>query len=195
MRCTDRTARRRCPAGRPTVAGVATWCEAGSEMGVFSGTIVMTVVSGVLATVTGCSKPAPPLVTVRGTLLLDGRPLAGKSILFSPEEGTPGLGAGANSRVDGAFELLAIVPGSVRNLIGVSPGVYRVVVSEPLIAIESTEQSPSGGDALPPAVGFRSERIGHGEIPAKYRSRETTPLIVEVTKQTQIMDIDLRGDR
>lgn len=176
--------------------GVATGCEAGSGISVFSGTIVMTVMSGLLATVTGCSRPAPPpLVTVHGTLRLDGRPLAGKSILFSPEEGTPGLGAGANSRVDGAFELLAIVPGSVRNSIGVRPGMYRVVVSEPLIAIEATEQSPSGGDVPPPAVGFRSERIGKGEIPAKYRSRETTPLIVEVTKQTQIMDIDLRGDR
>jgi len=142
----------------------------------------------------GCTRAEPQLVAVRGTLLLDGQPLVAKSILFSPEEGTGGLGAGANSRADGSFELLAIMPGSVRNQAGVMPGRYRVIVSEPMIPIDVAE--PAAGDGGPaPAVGFRDARAGKGGIPAVYRSRETTPLIVEVAPGTGTMTIELTSGR
>jgi len=149
----------------------------------------------VVIVVAGCTKAEPRLVAVRGTLLLDGKPLVAKSILFSPEEGTDGLGAGANSRADGSFELLAIMPGSVRNQAGVMPGRYRVIVSEPIIPIDLAEE-PAAGDGGPaPAVGFRDVRAVKGGIPAVYRSRETTPLIVEVAPGTGAMNIELTSGR
>jgi hypothetical protein len=141
----------------------------------------------------GCTKTGPRLVVVRGTLLLDGQPLVAKSILFSPEDGTAGLGAGANSRADGTFELLAIIPGSVRNQAGVMPGTYRVVVAEPLIAIDTAQPAADGEPA--PAVGFRDVRAEKGVIPAVYRSRETTPLIVEVTPETGAMTLELTSGK
>ena len=141
----------------------------------------------------GCTKTEPRLVVVRGTLLLDGQPLVAKSILFSPEDGTAGLGAGANSRADGSFELLAIIPGSVRNQAGVIPGTYRVVVAEPMIAIDTAKPAADGEPS--PAVGFRDVRAEKGEIPAAYRSRQTTPLIVEVTPETGVMTIELTSGK
>lgn len=167
----------------------------GSRSGATGRILVPVMMIMAMALVVACTKAEPQLVAVRGTLLLDGQPLVAKSILFSPEEGTDGLGAGANSRADGSFELLAIMPGSVRNQAGVMPGRYRVIVSEPIIPIDLAEE-PAAGDGGPaPAVGFRDVRAGKGGVPAVYRSRETTPLIVDVAPGTGAMTIELASGR
>ncbi len=56
-------------------------------------------VAGLLGGLVGCGGDGQaPLVPVHGKVTLDGKPLVGKTVKFIPDEGTPGIGAGANQR-------------------------------------------------------------------------------------------------
>jgi len=43
---------------------------------------------------------------VQGRVTIDGKPLAGKTVKFVPEPGTPGQGAGATTNAEGEYTLL-----------------------------------------------------------------------------------------
>jgi len=133
-----------------------------------------------LAGAAGCGPGGPVLVPVQGRLLLDGEPLPGKHVLFSPADGTPGLGAGATSRPDGSFVLLATLAGATRDCPGVMPGRYRVVVSEPLFPVDETVPAGSSGSEPQPAFAPRFDRPARSEIPRAYCSVDTTPLTIEI---------------
>jgi hypothetical protein len=132
--------------------------------------------------VAGCGPSGPELVPVTGTVMLDGKPLGLKNIYFSPDEGTPGAGAGGNSKADGTFELLAVVGGAVEDMPGAPVGKYRVVVAEPMFPIE-TEMAVQGESDQPEvAVGLPSppKKADKMAIPSIYSNKDTTPLRVEV---------------
>jgi hypothetical protein len=140
---------------------------------------------------TGCGTDGPPLVPVRGMVTLDGQPVAGKSIRFFPEPGTPGVGAGANTGIDGKYELIAVRPGAVRDVKGVPPGIYKVTISEPIFLIEfdAPEQT---GEGPAPAIGLPEVRRGtKSAIPAQYTNAENTPLKLEVTADGGVIDLEL----
>jgi hypothetical protein len=123
----------------------------------------------------GCSSGEAEFVPVRGTIVLDGKPLALKQVVFSPEAGTPGLGSGALTQADGSFELLATVGGAVKTIKGVRPGEYRVTVVEP-----ATEGSV---ELARPNEGVR--------IPTVYTDRQTTPLVITVGTKSDAIEIEL----
>src|SRR3954452_6742255 len=89
------------------------------------------------AAAVGCSDGWPKLVPVSGTVTLDGKPLAFKSVYFHPEPGTPGTGAATTTKEDGSYTLLAIRNGAMKALPGVPAGAYRVVITEPKVPIET----------------------------------------------------------
>lgn len=104
----------------------------------------------------GCATSGPPLVPVSGQVWLDKKPLALKTIRFVPEPGTPGLGAGATTDADGKYTLIAVRPGATKDVLGVAPGAYRVVVTEPIFPIETA--TVQGGDGPAPAIGLPDPR-------------------------------------
>jgi hypothetical protein len=128
-------------------------------------------------------------VRVRGTLTLDGKPVAGKSIRFVPEENTPGVGAGANTGLDGTFELIAVRPGATRDTLGVPPGKYKVAVTEPIFPIEF-EVSATGGEGPAPAIGLPTV-LPRGSIPGHYHDAESSPLRIEITPDSHEQNIEL----
>lgn len=89
----------------------------------------------VLASVAGCgggdeeTPPVAGVVPVSGTVLLDGKPLEGASVLFIPAPGGPvdraPVGASGVTGADGKYALTC-GPESP----GALPGAYRVVVSK-----------------------------------------------------------------
>lgn len=127
----------------------------------------------------GCSPSAPPLAPVSGRVTLDGKPLAGKTLQFLPESGTPGQGAGATTNASGEYKLLAARPGSTRDEAGAPPGTYRVVVVEPMFPIDLPVQDANDPNAAP-AIGPAAPTRKKQEIPAAYTKAETTPLRAEV---------------
>lgn len=139
----------------------------------------------------GCSDPGPVRFPVEGTLTLDGKPLPFKSLTLHPTDGVAGHGAAGFSDAEGKFYLQAIVPGAVRDYRGCPPGRYRVVISEPLIPIDGStstesiqgeavgEEGPAAAVAMVPPT---RRRAAPGDVPASYRSQQTSPLVVEVSE-------------
>lgn len=143
----------------------------------------------VLLILTGCGSGLK-LVPVTGTVSIDGRPLAHKSLMFLPEAETPGHGGGANTQADGTYSLIASVPGGTTDQPGVPPGRYRVIVFEPAIPItQELEVQQAEGEALPaigPEFGPRKK-----EIPTVYTRSETTPLVLDVPDSGGELDVRL----
>lgn len=139
---------------------------------------------------TGCGDGGPPLVPVSGRVTLDGKPLAFKSVRFIPQPGTPGTGAGANTAANGTYTLIAVRPGATRDVKGVPPGAYRVVVTEPMFPIAAPKEEPDGPPA--PAIGLpESNPRKRPVIPSHYTNPETTKLRVEVPREGGVVDLPL----
>ncbi len=141
----------------------------------------------------GCADNAPIVVKVGGTVILDGVPLAHKNIMFFPEGSTPGAGAGGNTNAAGIYNVLAVRPGATRDVTGVPPGFYKVVITEPLIPVDTPTPPPSTDPA--PAIGFEIPKPLKKKItiPTVYTRQETTPLKVEVPPMGGTIDLELKS--
>jgi hypothetical protein len=147
-----------------------------------------------LAIVAGCGPGGPKVVPVQGQVSLDGQPLAFKSLLFVPENGTEGNGAGGYTNGAGEYTLTAVVFGATRDFDGCPPGNYRVVVSEPSIPITeadfATPQAPEDSDEPVPALGPALTPVSR-QVPAAYSSPDTTPLRIQVPDAGGQIDLTL----
>ena len=96
----------------------------------------------------GCGGPGYPLAKVSGTVSMNGKPLPGAILMFSPSEGQPGPSSSGKSDSEGNFELMTIDldhPGAV-------PGQHRVTI---------TTATASGDD--------ERAKISREIVPPKYR--------------------------
>lgn len=118
---------------------------------------------------TGCYR-GPKIATVRGTVTLDGEPLAHAAVVFNPEKGRP---AGATTNEDGEFAL-----NFTQGRSGALIGEHRVIIT--------TRRDPwKDADGHP--------QPGSGErLPAKYNTESTLTFTVEAGK-TNIADFDLES--
>lgn len=142
-----------------------------------------------LALLPGCGGSGPKLVPVEGTVNIDGRPLANKSLMFTPEAGTEGgVSAGGNTDANGKYMLRAVIPGVTTDQIGIPPGKYRVTVFEPLVSGDVPLET--GGEAAPAiTMDFNTK----SEIPAVYSSETTTPLVLEVPAEGGTLNVELKS--
>jgi hypothetical protein len=146
-----------------------------------------------LVLLAGCGSGLK-LVPVTGTVTIDGKPLAYKSLMFLPEEGTPGHGGGGSTRGDGTYSLIASIPGEMTDRAGVAPGRYRVIVFEPTIPIEGDVQAPPAESQEPlPAIAPDFGRRQSG-IPAIYTTKESTPLTLDVPESGGVLDLKLASE-
>ncbi|MBM4002548.1 MAG: carboxypeptidase regulatory-like domain-containing protein [Planctomycetes bacterium] len=130
----------------------------------------------------GCRGPAVPArVPVEGKLLLNGQPLANKSLRFVPESGD-GLTGQGTTDAQGNFNLMTVVPGALRDYFGLPPGAYKVVVQDSM-SIMSTAGDGGAGEMLIPGAGST-------EIPSFLQSEDTTRLRVEV-RDGKRLELDL----
>ncbi len=146
----------------------------------------------VLATIllTGCGESGPDVVPVEGTVTLDGKPLANKSLMFLPIEGTSGHGAGGASDAEGKYTLRAVVPGATRDYEGAVPGRYRVNVFEPTITgdVPAEEEGDEPAVAMGPGSGTPKS-----EIPAVYGT-DRSPLVLEVPESGGVLNVELKSN-
>ena len=165
------------------------WVDAASSIRVLrSAALALMILASV--SLTGCGVSVPRLTQVEGTLTLDGKPLANKSLLFTPVGDTPGQGAGGSSDAEGQYTLKAMVPGATRDYAGVAPGRYRVTVFESTFAgdILSGQNGDEPAVALGPGMGG-----GKSEIPAIYGT-EKSPLVLDVPEAGGVIDIQLKSN-
>lgn len=116
--------------------------------------------AGLAAIVPGCSSGDVPVVPVQGTVTLDGKPLAGAEVVFSPEVGRPSLGV---TDSQGRYELRYLVD---RN--GALPGKHTVKIS--------TLGDGESDDSDKPA---RKREL----VPKKYNRQSTLTVDVDASRQ------------
>ena len=137
-----------------------------------------------LTTLVGCgsSKDHFEYIPVRGSVMLDGKPLPMKSVILFPEEGTSGLGSKGLTNDDGSLELDAVVGGATKVIKGAVPGSYRVMVLDFQI-------DPGSDEGLQQVQTDRPA----AKVPSIYSSSDTTPLRLEVTRDMQDVVLELKS--
>ncbi len=139
----------------------------------------------------GCGGANIRLVPVSGTVSMDEKPLANKTVRFQPEPGTPGHGGGATTDAQGNYTAIALVPGSTKDFKGLAPGNYRVTVVERMfpegLAVQgkSAEPEVAVGPVASPSVK---------ELPTIYSRPESTPLSITISEQGGKVDIRLESN-
>jgi hypothetical protein len=120
---------------------------------------VATVAVAAAFAVMGCSSrppDQPPLGRVRGTVTMNGRPLAGVDVVFSPETGRPSV---ATTDPAGRYDLTYV------NITkGAKVGRHKVSITPTDVSggEASGSAAKNGGPATPPV-----------SVPKKYNSRST----------------------
>jgi hypothetical protein len=125
-----------------------------------------------LVAVSGCGGKNTP-VNVEGIVTLDGEPLAGATVVFTPI-GEHGQSATALTESDGSFRLT-----NAKGEKGALPGEYKVLVSlgEEMKFAGGEHPDPSEIDKLMTAK-MRKQKTSRGKkspVPAKYANPEITP--------------------
>ncbi len=125
-----------------------------------------------LLAATGCGGGS--LASVEGIVKLDGQPLEGAMVVFTPV-GEHGQSASGLTKSDGTFELKA-----ANGKTGAAPGEYKVVVS-----YSEVSGPPGGGPPDPSQVNdlmremkkqaTKDAKTKKAVVPAKYRNASTTP--------------------
>ncbi|QDT89611.1 carboxypeptidase regulatory-like domain-containing protein [Gimesia algae] len=137
--------------------------------------ILMITLLSLSLSLTGCGGGAgdqPTLGLVKGTVTMDGSPLAGVAVTFSPDSGRPATG---KTDVAGNYELIYI-----RNTPGCKLGHNTVMISN---SGEEDEMEMEGDDAVMP------NSTEENEIPAKYNSKTTLEADVQPGENTFNFDL------
>jgi hypothetical protein len=140
---------------------------------------------------TGDETDSYSLVSVTGNVTLDGKPLEGAKVLFTPVEGskpdTPGVD---ETGKEGNYKLM------YRGRSGVSPGKYRVLVAKTLEGDAAAKVSQEHqDDPVLAAMDKQGALIAQGTKGAAKRAK---PLIVnqmfdrEVSAKGEVFDFDLK---
>lgn len=139
---------------------------------------------GVAVFLTGCSKGGSSLntVPVKGRVTLDGAPLPGATVTFSPK--TPeGRTAAGMTNENGEFVLTTIRAGD-----GAVPGEYGVAITKPVATAGPVEDPRARGGALTPEqmaqireqAKAKAGAEAGSAIPKKYTSPATSGFTVTV---------------
>ena len=132
----------------------------------------MALMSFVSVCVAGCGSDGLQLVPVEGTVMLDGKPLEGASILFQPDAG--GRPATGVSDANGKFTLTTMEPGD-----GAQVGMNKVSVAKEQVV--ASKRKLEEGEFEP--IKFLT--------PVKYASPNTSGLTVNVKEDMPPVELKL----
>ena len=138
----------------------------------------------------GCGQSGPAVEYVQGVVTLDGTPLEGATVSFSPK-GTSGMGAAGLTQPDGSFTLNArgAKPGA-----GTAVGDYSVTVSK----VEMPEMPNIDEDdpryGTPEQERLEQEALNAKPkviVPEKYNNSKTSPFTAKVESGSNTFTFDI----
>ncbi len=138
----------------------------------------------------GCGESGPAVEYVQGVVTLDGAPLEGATVFFSPK-GSAGKGAAGKTQSDGSFTLntQGAKPGA-----GTAVGDYSVTVSKvemPEIP-NIDEDDPRYGTPEQDRLQQEAENAKPTVIvPEKYNNSETSPFTAKVESGSNTFTFDI----
>jgi hypothetical protein len=147
------------------------------------------VLSVFLITATGCStgKPDFAVEVVKGLVILDGSPIEGVTVGFSPADAKAGKPAVGRTNAQGKFVLTATQGGEFGK--GTMIGKYLVSFSKEIPSRELTSQELANADK----TGVMPEIPIVSVIPKKYNDPQKSGLTVEVVKGKNNFSFDLQS--
>ena len=136
----------------------------------------------------GCGqKSLFPIEPVEGTVTLDGVPLEGATVNFTPANEGDGMSAVGLTNAQGLYKLTAFSGGLPEK--GTMVGNYTVTIVLDRRARETTPEDDrileQGGSIYIPIVHV---------VPRRYNRLETSGLTAEVVKGKNVFDFDLRSE-
>lgn len=137
--------------------------------------------------VAGCDVSPFPVEMVEGVVTLDGKPLEGVTVSFSPEPNSSGKPAVGRTGADGKFVLTAAQGGKYGQ--GTMKGKYRVSMVKKQLKREPTQQELAALDQGRP-LNIPVVSV----LPAKYTDSKTSDLAVEVVKGKNRFDFELKSN-
>jgi hypothetical protein len=142
----------------------------------------------VILVTAGCSHESKIATdVVKGKVTLDGEPIGGVSINFTPEGNAGGRSAYGVSREDGTYTLSTLGGAAGQ---GTTTGKYIVTVSK--IIEESTgKQEPDPNDP----TQMREQKIAKDMLPLKYKNAKSSPLKVTVHSGKNTIDLALEKNK
>jgi hypothetical protein len=117
----------------------------------------------------GCGSRGPAVQMVEGVVTLDGEPLAGATVSFSPAGSKGALPAAGLTGADGTFRLNAVHGAASGG--GTTVGEYVVTVTKDEVT-DAGGSGPLDGDDLPP---YKPPVVKH-LVPEAYSSASKSPL-------------------
>lgn len=148
---------------------------------VFMRNIIFCLICVLLVAATGCGQGKVPTNMVEGIVTMDGVPLAGASITFSPVVKDAGMIAVGTSDASGNFTLQTQL-GAVGK--GTTAGEYTVTVMK-------VESIPTGKTQKTDSGGTFQESTEKMVVPAVYTMVSTTPLKQTIVKGLNKVEIKL----
>ncbi len=130
-----------------------------------------------LVTLTGCAKNGPEVVSISGKVTREGNPYPNVFLNFEPEKGRPSW-----AQVDGEGKYTVKYDNTQD---GAVTGKHKVWIS--YRAKDPREEMIEKGFAK----GKSSRPKDMGSVLTKFGDRETTPLIIEITKPESNLEIKL----
>ena len=136
----------------------------------------------------GCSDGSGLSVEmVEGTITLDGEPLAGATVGFSPADGE-GMPAVGRTDESGKFVLTATQGGAAGK--GTTAGRYNVSITKEALQREPTEQERKRMDETGVSPNIPIVSI----VPKKYNNSNSSGLTAEVVRGKNTFDFALESD-
>lgn len=135
-----------------------------------------------LAMSIGCGPGGPAVEMVEGVVTMDGQPVDGAAVFFSPAPGSTGLAAAGQTGPDGRFKLTSIKAKTGGG--GAVAGDYLVTVSKiqnDAPPLPTSTDDPNYGK-FPPAPGPNEKAKIKYLVPQEYGDAKTSGLKATVTK-------------
>ena len=141
----------------------------------------------------GCRQSGPAVEYVQGVVTLDGAPLEGATVFFSPK-GSAGKGAAGKTQSDGSFTLntQGAKPGA-----GTAVGDYSVTVSKiempefPDISEDDPRYGTPEQDRLEQEAANAKPKV---IVPEKYNNSETSPFTAKVESGSNTFTFDISSE-
>jgi hypothetical protein len=136
-----------------------------------------------LASLSGCGRGIPAIVPVKGTVLLNGKPLPKAQVQFMPQRSDLSAEFTSTAVTDdnGTFSLTC----GYKDLPGAVVGQHTVVVSESALP-EEMRKSRDYRD-----IQRYQAKLANRPIPPKYGSVSQSPLKVEITEGQEDAKLEL----
>jgi hypothetical protein len=140
-----------------------------------------------LAGLIGCGSDEDryPLVPVSGTVTENGKPLAGATITFLPDQGNPYNTPGTDSTgPEGNYRLM------FRSRTGVSPGKYKVAITLPIVDPEAKISEEFKDD---PLMGQMALGVDRAPRKPKKGAGVKNEFEAQVENKGGTLDFDVKG--